>query len=251
MNATAATFNISPRDCELTNSIVDNIRRDASLRDEPICVDVRSCRAVLRGIVSSYAARVAACRAAEQVQGIASVTTELTVEVPQHLRRSDAEIRDTALDALQWRACLPSGAVTVSVFDGRVTLSGRVDWSYQRKLAENVLLPLPSITSISNELRVSDRQIQMEVSSRIRATLRVAAEMRADAIKVEVRDGVAILRGQLPVVSEDTLISFAAQSHPEVHQVRCELHAVGLIRDDGKASSPATQTAAVGSKNNY
>ncbi|MBN3752283.1 BON domain-containing protein [Paraburkholderia sp. Tr-20389] len=225
MNATAATFNISPRDCDLTNSIVENIRRDPSLCHEPICVDVRNCRAVLRGTVSTYAARIAACEAAEEVQGIASVTGELTVKVPRHLRRSDAEIRDTVLHALKWRACLPSGAVTVSVCDGRVTLSGKVDWSYQQKLAENVLVPLPGITSISNELRVGDRQVQMEVSARIRTAMRVAAEIRADAIKVEVRDGVVTLRGQLPVVSERALVIAAAQNHPDAREVRDELSA--------------------------
>ncbi|BCG04847.1 phospholipid-binding protein (plasmid) [Paraburkholderia sp. PGU19] len=223
MNTTAATFNISPRDCDLTNCIVDSIRRDPSLSLEPIIVDVRNSRAVLRGTVSSCAARVAARNAAEKVQGITSVTSELTVSVPPHLRRSDTEIRDAVLDALKWRAYLPCGAVTVTVRDGCVTLSGRVDWSYQRKLAEKVLLPLLGITSISNELRVSDRQIQMEVSARIRARLRLAAERQADAIKVKVRGGVATLRGQLPVVDERAFVISAAQSHPEVRQVSDEL----------------------------
>ncbi|MEI5998082.1 BON domain-containing protein [Paraburkholderia bengalensis] len=219
MNTTTATFNISPRDCDLTNCIVENIRRDPSLCHESICVDVRDCRAVLRGTVSNYGARIAALEAAEEVHGIASVTGELTVEVPRHLRRSDAQIRDTVLDALKWRACLPSGAVTVSVFNGGVTLSGKVDWSYQRKLAEKVLVRLPGITSISNQLSVSDRQIQLEVSARIRAALCVAAETRADAIKVEVRDGIVTLRGPLPVVSERALVIAAAQNHSEVRNV--------------------------------
>lgn len=48
MNTTAATFNISPRDCDLTNCIVDNIRRDPSLSHEPICVDVRNSRLLKR-----------------------------------------------------------------------------------------------------------------------------------------------------------------------------------------------------------
>ncbi|MEP9321804.1 BON domain-containing protein [Paraburkholderia phymatum] len=217
---TTATFNISPLDWHLANCVVERIRHDPSLCDESICVDVRDSRAVLRGTVSSYAARIAACEAAEETQGIASVTADLTVEVPQHLRRSDAEIRDSALDALKWRACLPSGAVTVSVCDGRVTLSGQVDWSYQRKLAEKVLVSLPGITSVSNKLRVSDRQIQLEVSARIRAALRVAAEKRADAIKVEVRDGVVTLRGQLPVGREHALARSAALCHSDVREVQ-------------------------------
>ncbi|TXC84419.1 BON domain-containing protein [Paraburkholderia azotifigens] len=230
MNATAATFNISPRDGDLTNCIVESIRRDPLLSRESILVDVRHGRAVLTGTVSSCAARVAAREAAEDVQGVASVATELIVNVPPDLRRSDAEIRDAVLDTLKWRACLPSGAVTVTVSNGCVTLSGRVDWSYQRKLAETVLLPLRSIMSISNELRVSDRQIQMEVSARIRTALRVAAEMRADAIKVEVRDGVVTLLGPLPAVDERAYVSAVVQSHPEVRRVHDHIHSMSRPR---------------------
>jgi osmotically-inducible protein OsmY len=219
VNTIAATFNISPRDCDLTNCIVESLRRDPLLSHESILVDVRNGHAVLRGTVSSCAARVAARVAAEDVQGIASVAAELTVNVPSDLRRSDAEIRDAVLDALKWRARLPSDALTVTVGDGCVTLSGQVDWSYQRKLAETVLLPLRCITSISNELRVSDQQIQMEVSARIRTALRVAAEMRADAITVEVRDGVVTLLGPLPAIDERAYLSAAVQSHPEVRRV--------------------------------
>jgi osmotically-inducible protein OsmY len=175
--------------------------------------------------VSSYAARVAACEAAEEAPGIASVNAELNVKVPQHLHRSDAEIRNAALDALKWKACLPVRAVMVSVCDGRVTLSGQVDWSYQRKLAEKILISLPGITAIGNELRVSDRQIEMEISARIRAALRMGAEIKADAIKVEVQNGVVTLHGQLAAVNEHALVTSAAQSHPEVRQVRCELRA--------------------------
>ena len=213
-----ATFNISPRDRELANCITASIRRNPLLWREPICVDVRDGHATLRGTVSRYAAKVAACEAATDVQGIASMTSDLVVQIPLHLRRTDAEIRDVALAALRWKACLPAGSVDVSVRDGHVTLAGRVDWSYQRKLAEEILEPLQGVTSISNELDVSDRQIQMEVSWRIRAALRVAAEAQADAIEVEARNGTVTLRGILPTASMHTLVRSAADGHPEVHE---------------------------------
>lgn len=219
-----ATFRIAPRDYELTNSIIDSIRRDPSLCTEPVCVDVRDGNVTLRGTVSRYAAMIAMCAAAKAVQGVCGVTLDLTVQIPWQLRRTDDEIRDAALAALKWKACLPPGSVNVCVRDGRVTLLGQVDWSYEKRLAEEVLEPLDGLTSICNKLCVSDRQVEMEVLTRIRTALRVAAEVQADAIEVELRDGTVYLRGRLPCTSARAVACSAARGHPEVRRLRDELH---------------------------
>lgn len=219
-----ATFRISPRDCELTNSIIDSIRRDPLLCTEAVCVDVRDGNVTLRGTVSRYAAMIATLAAARAVQGVFGVTSNLTVQIPGQLRRTDDKIRDAALAALKWKACLPPGSVNVCVSDGRVTLLGQVDWSYQKRLAEEVLESLDGLTSICNQLCVSDRQVEMEVLTRIRTALRVAAEAQADAIEVEVRDGTVYLRGRLPCISGHAVACSAAQGHPEVRRLRDELH---------------------------
>ena len=219
-----ATFRISPRDFELANSIVDVIRRDPSLCTEPVCVDVRDGNVTLRGTVSRYAAMIATCAAAEAVPGVCGVTSDLTVQIPGPLRRTDDEIRDAALAALKWKACLPPGSVNVCVRDGSVTLLGQVDWSYQKRLAEQVLEPLDGLTSICNKLCVSDRQVEMEVLRRIRTALQVAAQAQADAIEVEVRDGTVYLRGRLPCISGRAVACSAARGHPEVRRLCDELH---------------------------
>ena len=223
MNPTA-TFNISPLDHELTSCIEDRIHGDPVLSHEPICVDVRDGNAILRGCVSGYAAKVAVCEVARGVPGITSVTADLAVEVPMQLRRTDAEIRDAILSALRWKACLPPGSADADVRDSCVTLAGHVDWSYQKKLAEQVLVFLPGITSICNELAVSDRQIQMEVLTRIRTALRAAAEAQADKIEVEARDGTVTLRGTLATSAWRDLVCAAARGHSEVRELCDDMH---------------------------
>ena len=219
-----ATFNISPLDHELTSRIEDRIHGDPVLSQERVCVDVRDGIAILRGCVSGYAAKVAVCEVVRGVPGIKSVTADLTVKVPMQLRRPDAEIRDAILSALRWKACLPPGSVDADVRDSCVTLAGHVDWSYQKKLAEQVLVSLPGITSICNELAVSDRQIQMEVLTRIRAALRTAAEAQADKIEVEARDGTVTLRGTLATSAWRDLVCAAARGHSEVRELCDDMH---------------------------
>lgn len=222
MNPTV-TFNISPLDHELTSCIEDRIHGDPALREESVCVDVRNGNAILRGCVSGHAAKVAICEAARGVPGITSVTADLPVRVPLHMRRSDLEIRDAALAALRWKACLPPGSVAVDVRDGCVALVGHVDWSYQKKLAEQVLIPIQGITSICNRLSVSDRQIQMEVLTRIRAALRTAGEAQADKIEVGAQNGIVSLHGALSTSAWRHLVCAAASEHPEVRELCDEM----------------------------
>ncbi len=202
---------------------MDRIRSDPFLSHEAISIDAINGNAILRGTVSGYAVLVAACAAAKDVKAVVAVRSELTVQIPEHLRRTDAEIRGAAIAALRWRACLPPGAVNVCVLDGRVTLTGRVDWSYQKKLAEEVIVSLQGITSIDNMIEVSDRQIEMEVLTRIRAALRVAAEAQADAIEAEVLHGTVTLRGILQSIGARATVCAAARGHPEVRQLYDEL----------------------------
>jgi osmotically-inducible protein OsmY len=143
-------------------------------------------------------------------------------------QRTDAQLRDAALEALHWKACLPTHMFEVSVHDGCVTLDGRVEWTYQKQLAERTVALLPGVTSIRDALKVSDKQTRMEVMTRIRAALRNAAETQADAIDVSVCEGTATLRGTLLMDAAHGVISSAVRSHPEVQVVRDELRVVGL-----------------------
>jgi hyperosmotically inducible protein len=215
---------ITPADHELARRATDNLRHDPLLERESITVDVRGGRATLRGTVSSYAAKVAACSTTRCVDGLAAVDNELSVRLPASARRADAVLRDAALAALVWKACLPRGMVEVGVRDGALTLTGRVDWSYQKKLAEAVVIPLQGVTSIVNRLRVSDRQVQMEVLGQIRAALRSDAQRHADAIRVQAQDGTVTLSGTLPTVGQRALACAAAREHPEVRELRDEIH---------------------------
>jgi osmotically-inducible protein OsmY len=148
------------------------------------------------------------------------------VELLAPEQRTDAQLRDDALEVLHWKACLPTQMLKISVHDGCVALEGRVEWTYQKELAERTVALLPGVTSIRNALKVSDQQTRMEVMTRIRAALRNAAETQADAIDVSVCEGTATLRGTLLTDAAHLVINSAVRSHPEVQVVRDELQVV-------------------------
>lgn len=222
MNQRATDIRPLP-DYELERDILARLHNEPSLSDAEISVEVANGKASLRGSVPRYGGIACARAIASSVKGVSAVRSELTVEIPAPMRRSDADICDAALAALRWNACLRPGTVNAAVHDGRVTLRGRVDWSYQKTLAEQVIAPLAGITSICNRLTVGDRQIEMEISTRIRAALRLAAEAQADAIHVKVQGGKVTLRGVVPDMRTRSRICAAARGHPEAREICDEL----------------------------
>ncbi|HWY10659.1 MAG TPA: BON domain-containing protein [Bacteroidia bacterium] len=46
--------------------------------------------------------------------------------------KTDAEIKKAVLDSIKWNSTIQEGRVTVSVKNGWVTLTGNVDWQYQK-----------------------------------------------------------------------------------------------------------------------
>jgi hyperosmotically inducible protein len=199
------------------------LRNDALLRDARIEVDVRGGHATLRGSVPSYQAKLAATAAAANCDGLAAAHDLLSVQLPSSARRTDAGLRDAALEALVWKARLPRRMIEVAVHGGAVTLTGQVDWTFQKKLAEATVAPLSGVVSINNRVRVSDRQIEMELMTQVRSAMRAAAERRADELTVQMRNGVATLRGPVPSGGDRDLVCAAVRAHAEVHEVRDEM----------------------------
>ncbi|WP_175751363.1 BON domain-containing protein [Burkholderia anthina] len=247
------TYPLAPLDRELAERIEYELHHDPLAGKESIDVDVSGARATLSGHVATYAAKLAAAKAARQIPGVIAVTADLEIVPAASTRCTDAQLRDVALETLKWKAYLRTDTFEVSVRDGCVTLDGRVDWTYQKQLAERTLAALPGVTSIRNCLHVGDKQTQMEVMTAIRAALRNAAEAQADALDVHVCDGTVTLRGTLSAVEAGSLISEAARNHPEVRVVRNELQVIaaeaaedarrkggeaGRIPDDDAADGP-------------
>jgi osmotically-inducible protein OsmY len=100
-----------------------------------IGVEVSDGVVTLVGDLSTYAEKWAAERAAQRVAGVKALATSLKVQLTGPRRHSDADIAHAAENVLDWNATLPAGAVKLMVEGGWVTLTGEVDWHYQRQAA--------------------------------------------------------------------------------------------------------------------
>src|SRR5262245_38177615 len=117
-----------------------DIHRDveAELRWDPrvpngsaIGVAVKNGVTTLSGHTESYVEKWAAERAAERVGGVTALVSELDVRLPTTSERTDEEIAQAVVNALNWDLLVPGQRIKAKVSDGWVTLEGDVDWQYQ------------------------------------------------------------------------------------------------------------------------
>ena len=106
------------------------LKWDPRVSPNEIGVSVKDGIVSLTGWVDSYTKKWAAEEAAHRVRGVKAVANDLEVRLPSSSERTDADIAQAAVRALEWDAFLPPGKVQVTVSQGWVTLKGEVEWQY-------------------------------------------------------------------------------------------------------------------------
>jgi osmotically-inducible protein OsmY len=108
--------------------------------------------------------------------------------------RRDSDIEQDAAHMIRSITIVPS-TVHVDVMDGIVTLTGRVDWMYQKEAADNAVTHLSGVRGVSNRIAVNPRLPATSAKAHIEDTLRRSAIVDARRISVETCDGLISLSG--------------------------------------------------------
>src|ERR1700721_1464788 len=122
-------------DHQLQLDVLAELSWEPSVNAEDIGVEVKDGIVTLAGHVGSYAEKIDAERATMRVSGVRALAIEMDVKLAGSSARTDADIARSVDNVLQWTTYLPKDAVKIKVESGRVTLSGEVDWEYQRQAA--------------------------------------------------------------------------------------------------------------------
>ena len=170
--------------------------------------------------MSSYAAKLAAAHAAKRVAGVKGVADEIAVRLPDSSRRTDDEIAAAAAKSIDWIITVPTGAVTVMVRDGWLTLKGVVEWAHQKNAAEEAVQRLTGVKGINNLIIIKPKQpTPSDVSTAIKAAFERHALLDAQKITVETSGSKVVLRGTLGSCLEREEAERAARSAPGVAEV--------------------------------
>lgn len=210
-------------DIDLRQSVLDELEFEPSLNAANIAVAVEEGIVTLTGHVPTFAEKVAAERATARVRGVRGIAQEIEVRPPGKHPTADDEIARRIADVLRWNTAVPKDAVKVSVSRGWVTLTGQVEWNYQRDAAEKAVRGMAGVTGLFNNIAVSPSATVSDVRGRIEKALARDAELEAAGIRVQVAQDKVTLEGRVHSLYEKRAAERAAWAAPGVRAVEDRL----------------------------
>ena len=210
-------------DKTLRQFIIDELDFEPSIDAANIGVAVEKGVVTLTGHVANYVEKLAAERAVKRVKGVKAIAQEIEVRFSNQPKRSDDEIAQRALDILTWSVQVPADSIQVKVEKGWITLTGAVEWQYQKQAAKSAVRHLSGILGVSNMVEIEPHVAAADVHRKIMDSLKRNAEVEADSIRVVVDNGKVILEGKVKAWYERNLAKRAAWSAPGVKAVEDRL----------------------------
>ena len=137
--------------------------------------------------------------------------------------RTDVDIAKSVRDSLDLNILVPAKDIKVTVEKGWVTLEGEVEWLYQKEEAYDTASRIKGVKGVINLVELKPHVTPTDVKERIEQALKRMATVDASKIKVEMRDGKAVLKGEVRSWAEREEAEHAAYSAPGVYSVENDI----------------------------
>ena len=207
-------------DHQLRQDVLDELDFEPSVDATHVAVGVHAGVVTLTGFVSNYGQKLGAERAVRRVKGVKAIAEEIEVHLPSDKKVADTEIAERAVDILKWRVGVPADRIAVKVERGIVTLTGTVDWRFQKREAEGAVHALTGVADVVNGIIVNSTSPAPEIKAKIEQALRRSAELDASRIIVQADGGTVVLSGTVHAWFERGIAERAAWSAPGVTDVQ-------------------------------
>ena len=206
-------------DSQLQQDVMAELTWEPAVQSTHIGVEVRGGVVTLAGRVDSYAEKLNAEHAAQRVSGVRAMTSELKVQPLGQRGRADADIASAVEHVLAWSSSLPERAIQVVVEGGWVTLTGQVNWQFQRQAAADSVRHLMGVTGVSDQIALKPSLSAKVVTSDIEAALKRTGIANAKTISVAVHGSDVTLSGTIQSWAERETATRAAWGSPGVDNV--------------------------------
>jgi VCBS repeat-containing protein len=187
-----STATLTEKDLRVRAAVMQQLDWDPAVEAAGIGVTAHNGAVTLTGAINSYAGKLAAERAAKRVYGVRAVANDLDVKLIAG--RTDADIAADAATMLRLHDEVPE-TVQAAVHHGHVTLTGTVDWHYQRLQALKAVRHIRGVRHVIDKMTVVPKTAGHDLHKRITKALHRSACLDARSIDVTVTGSVAHLKG--------------------------------------------------------
>ncbi len=213
------TSTLPTTDHQIQQNVQDELAWTPDVDDAGIGVAVEHGTVTLSGQVDDYSERLAAKRAAFRTSGVTTVVDDLVVHPASYAWTVTAtDIAKNVENAIAWVAKLPN-SVRATVDQHVVTLTGEVEWNYQRATAVRTVERIKGVVMVVNEITLRSRPSGADTAENIRKALVRNATFDAARVHVTTSGTTVTLTGQVRSYVERKQAEAAAWSSPHVTNV--------------------------------
>jgi len=185
-------------DAQITQDVRDELFWDPAVTVANLTVSTADHRVTLTGTTATYAGRLEAEEATYRVGGVRDVDNDIIVDPSIFGLRSDEDLAADVRTALILDYAVPDDHIFVSVLDGTVTLTGTVEWYYQRLAATNDAAMIKGVKFVDNQIAViQPAALAEDIRSGIVQAFARNAELFDDNVSVNVDGGHVTLSGSV------------------------------------------------------
>lgn len=217
-----STATTTRTDHDIQASVQDELEWTPDVDAAGIGVAVEDGAVTLSGEVDDYAEKLAAKRAALRVRGVSAVVNDLTVHPKGATTVTETDIAKEVERALKWATNVPD-TVKAEITGHNVTLTGQVQWDFQRQAAKRAVRYLRGVYTVNNMITLTARPSATDAKERITNALVRNAQLDANHITVTVVGNKATLTGHVRSWAEKEQAGFAAWASPHVTDVANDL----------------------------
>jgi osmotically-inducible protein OsmY len=183
------------QDSNLQQAVTAELSWEPSIIASHIGVTAEGGVVTLSGHVTSFVQKHAAEEAARRVKGVHAVAEEIEVRLAFESERGDDDIAAAAVNRLEWDMSVPRDAIKVQVEKGWVTLTGSVEWHYQKVAAVGAIRSLMGVVGVSDQVTLRPHVSAGNISDNIMHALHRSWFFDVNTIKVTANGGDIRLTG--------------------------------------------------------